>query len=228
LIPLRDTIPAQRFPVVNYALIGLCTWAFLVELGSGPRLEEMIHAWGLIPARFLALGDRVGFFEPVLWAPFVGSTFLHGGWSHFLGNMLYLWIFGDNVEDRMGHAGYLGFYLLGGLFAGMTHVAFNPASVVPTIGASGAIAAVMGAYLILFPGSRIVSVVFVFFWIQLIAVPAVFYLAFWFVIQLVSGSFALAGAAQGGVAWWAHAGGFAFGAASVLVLGLRAPPRGGH
>lgn len=227
MIPLRDTIPARRFPVVNWILIAACAWGFLLELSAGPRLEEMVRVYGLVPARWVTLLERVGPFAPGIYVPFFTSIFLHGGWAHFLGNMLYLWIFGDNVEDRLGRLGYLAFYVLGGVVAGLVHVIANPDSVVPTIGASGAIAGVMGAYLLLYPTARVLTVVIFFFWIEFVSVPAVLYLFLWFVMQLASGTMALAtaGPTQGGVAWWAHAGGFAYGFATVVLLGLRRPPR---
>ena len=227
MIPLRDTIPSRHFPIVNYTMIGLCAFAFWAELTAGAALDEMLHVYGLIPARFHTLSGRVGWLHADLYTPFITSTFLHGGWMHFLGNMLYLWIFGDNVEDRFGHVGYAAFYLAGGVAAGVAHLLFNPGSVVPTIGASGAIAAVMGAYFILYPRARIVSLAIVFFWIQIISVPAFFYLAFWFILQLAAGTVALGtmDAAEGGVAWWAHLGGFAFGAVAVLVVGRASPTR---
>jgi membrane associated rhomboid family serine protease len=231
VIPLRDTIPAQRVPIVNYTFIGLCTWGFLFELSAGSGLEELIGIYGLVPARYLTLRERLGPLAPELYLPFVSSIFLHGGWAHFLGNMLYLWIFGDNVEDRLGHLGYAAFYVTGGVFAGGVHVLMNPGSVLPTIGASGAIAAVMGAYVLLYPTSRIMTLVVFFFWIEIVAVPAVFYLLFWFVLQLASGTLALAaaGPTQGGVAWWAHAGGFLYGFLIIILLGLRrARPRTGR
>ena len=226
MIPLRDTIPSKRFPIVNYTLIGLCTWAFLLELSAGPQLQDLITVYGLVPARFVTLQQRLGPFAPDLYMPFLTSIFLHGGWAHYLGNMLYLWIFGDNVEDRLGHLGYLAFYLAGGIFAGFGHLVMNPGSIVPTIGASGAIAAVMGAYVLLYPSSRVMTLVVFFFWIEIVAVPAVVYLLFWFVLQLASGTLALttAGPAEGGVAWWAHAGGFIFGFLTVILLRLRRPP----
>jgi membrane associated rhomboid family serine protease len=231
MIPLRDTIPSRTFPIVNYVLIGLCAWGFLMELAAGPQLEELIRSYGLVPARYLTLRDRLGTFAVQIYVPFFTSMFLHGGWAHFLGNMLYLWIFGDNVEDRMGHLGYLAFYVTGGLFAGTTHLMMNPASVVPTIGASGAIAAVMGAYFLLYPQSRVMTLLVFFFWIQIISVPAVVYLFVWFLMQLASGTLALAtaGPNEGGVAWWAHAGGFLYGFLAVILLGLRrAAKQGGR
>jgi membrane associated rhomboid family serine protease len=225
VIPLRDTITARRFPFVNYTLIGLCGLGFWIELTAGAGAVELIEEHALVPARFLALGGRSGFAHPDLYAPFVTSLFLHAGWLHFLGNMLFLWIFGDNVEDRMGHAGYALFYLAGGVLAGAAHLAANPTSVAPTLGASGAIGAVMGAYLVLFPSSRIVSLLILGFYVRTIAVPAVLYLAFWFGFELLRGTLALGHApGEGGVAYWAHIGGFAFGMAAVALLGLRSPP----
>jgi membrane associated rhomboid family serine protease len=210
---------------VNYAVIAACTVAFLVELGAGARVEDLIHDYGLIPARFGALVRRVGPLHLELYVPFVTSMFLHAGWAHYAGNMLYLWIFGDNVEDRFGHVGYALFYLVGGVFAAAAHALANPTSVVPTIGASGAIAAVMGAYFVLYPRARISSLAIVFFWIRVVSVPAFVYLALWFALQLLAGSAALSSApGDAGVAWWAHLGGFAFGAATVALLGRRRAP----
>jgi membrane associated rhomboid family serine protease len=143
----------------------------------------------------------------------LSSMFLHGGWMHIIGNMWSLWIFGDNVEDRMGRGGFLLFYLLSGLAAGAVHVVTNPASRVPTVGASGAIAGVMGAYLLLFPHASVVTMVPIFFFLQVVEIPAVFFLGFWFLSQLFSGtlSLAAAGPQAAGVAWWAHIGGFVVG-----------------
>ncbi len=198
-------------------MIALCAAVFFRELTAGAELDEFVHNYALIPARFLTLTEKLGYFEPAIYAPFFSSMFLHGGVAHFAGNMLFLWIFGDNVEDSMGHLGYLLFYVLGGIFAGATHVFSGPASVIPTIGASGAIAAVMGAYVVLYPGARIQSLVLVVFYVRTISVPAVVYLGLWFVMQIAQGSVASAAAGNGGVAWWAHTGGFAFG---LLVVGL--------
>ncbi|MEE9280961.1 MAG: rhomboid family intramembrane serine protease [Myxococcota bacterium] len=227
MIPLRDDIRSRTVPFVNYAMIGLCTIGFGAELavGSGPGIDRLIEQHGLIPARFLTLGDRFSFLYPALYAPFLTSIFLHGGYLHFILNMLFLWIFGDDIEDRMGHLGYACFFLAGGGFAGAAHVAANPASVVPTIGASGAIAAVMGAYLLLYPRARIESIVIFGFFVRLVSVPAFVYLIVWLGLQLIQGSLALDRSADptGGVAWWAHAGGFFFGAGLVSILGLRAP-----
>jgi rhomboid family protein len=223
VIPIQDTIRSERWPVVNWALIGLCAWAFWLELAAGRELDTFVNAHALIPREFVSLarhGLRLS-----LFAPFVTSMFLHASLAHFGGNMLFLWIFGDNVEDRMGHLGYALFYLAGGIAAGAAHVASNPGSIVPTVGASGAIAAVMGAYLVLYPGSRIRSLVMIVFLIRVIDVPAYAWLGLWFVFQLLSSAGQSAGNDQGGVAFFAHVGGFAFGAATVLLLGLRSPRR---
>ena len=221
MIPLRDSTPRQGVPFVNHAVIAACTAVFGWELFGGADLDAIVEQYGLVPARFVALLDRQGPWSPELWMPLVSSAFLHGSLSHFAFNMLFLHIFGDNVEDRFGHLRYAIFYLAGALFAGAAHLVAHPASVTPTIGASGAIAAVMGAYLLLYPKAWITSVILPFFWIRF-RVPAVLYLVFWFLLQLYRGRAALEGdAAAAGVAWWAHAGGFAFGALAILVLGRR-------
>jgi membrane associated rhomboid family serine protease len=207
---------------VNYAVLAVCALAFLAEVAAGAGVDDLIHDYGLIPARFSALVRRVGPLRLELYVPFVTSMFLHAGWTHFAGNMLYLWIFGDNVEDRFGHLGYALFYLAGGVFAAAAHLLANATSVEPTIGASGAIAAVMGAYFVLHPRARISSIVVVFLSIRVIPVPAFVYLALWFALQLLANSAALASSTgDAGVAWWAHLGGFAFGAATVALLGRR-------
>ena len=205
----------------------MCAAGFFFELSVGDQLEPFVRAHGLVPARYFALLDRLGPFDPTIYFPFLTSIFLHGGWLHLLGNLLYLWIFGDNIEDRLGHVGYLAFYLTGGFFSGVAHVGIYPDSVVPTIGASGAIAAVMGAYILLHPRSRILTLVIFFFWVEVVPVPAVVYLVVWFAIQLASGTIALAtaGPETGGVAFWAHTGGFAYGALFVILFGLRRKPK---
>ncbi len=220
MIPIRDLNPSRRFPIVNYTLIGLCSAAFFLELRAGAGLEDVLQLYGLIPSRVYALVDQGAIGQPGLYAPFISSIFLHAGWMHFLGNMLFLWIFGDNIEDRLGHLNYALFYLAGGVAAGLAHVVTNPESTLPTIGASGAISAVMGAYLLLYPRAKIVSVVIIIFIIRTVTVPAVIYLPLWFGLQILYGMGASSAPDQGGVAWWAHAGGFAFGAAVVLLLGL--------
>ncbi|MFQ5699178.1 MAG: rhomboid family intramembrane serine protease [Myxococcota bacterium] len=228
MIPLRDDNPSRHVPIANLALIGLCTLGFVTELRSGPELAGMLDQFGLVPARFLSLWDRSGGLSTSLWTPFLSSLFLHAGWLHVGGNMLYLWIFGDNVEDWLGPGRYLLFYLGGGVAAGLAHVAANPGSVVPTVGASGAIAAVMGAYLVLYPHARVQSLILVVIFVRILPIPAWVYLGIWFAQNLLYGSATLnaSSAIQGGVAWWAHAGGFAFGALVALTLGRRPFARG--
>jgi membrane associated rhomboid family serine protease len=206
MIPLRDSNRSETFPLVNYALIGANLLAFLWQASLGPALEKAFFLYGLVPIRYSdpSLASRFNVLEQIL--PFFSSIFLHGGFLHLLGNMWSLYLFGDNVEDRLGHLRYLFFYLLCGLVAGLTHLFTNWGSPVPTIGASGAISGVMGAYLIMFPGARVLTLLPIFFFLQLIEVPAFLFLGLWFLMQILS-----AGASSGqagGVAWWAHIGGF--------------------
>ncbi len=205
MLPIRDEIRTHRFPFVNYTLIALNIIVFIFELMAGPDLEAALYEIALIPANVTAgfdLGDLKAIFT---------SMFLHAGLSHLLGNMLYLWIFGDNVEDRLGHFWYLVFYLAGGIVAAFAHVALNPNSVIPTVGASGAIAAVLGAYLILFPQVKVLTFVPIGFFLRLTLLPASLLLGFWFVLQLFNGLLTLGLADMGGTAFWAHIGGFVFG-----------------
>jgi rhomboid family protein len=212
VIPLRDVIPSRTTPYVTIALIVLNGLVFLQEM-TLPELayRRFIFTYGLVPAMF----D---------WTAVFSSMFLHGGWEHFLGNMLYLWIFGDNVEDRMGHGRYVAFYLLCGIAAALVQTAFNPDSTVPMIGASGAISGVLGAYIILFPHSRVLTLLPLFIFWEIIEVPAVVLLGLWFLLQLLSGLGSLTQPqSTGGVAFWAHAAGFIAGMALVYVF--RRPER---
>lgn len=218
MIPLRDTVRSRSTPLVNYALIGLNLAVFLFEasLNQG-QFQTFLTAYGLVPAR-LSLG------HPLSLGSLITSMFLHGSWFHVLSNMWVLFIFGDNVEDRMGSVRYLGFYLIGGVVAGLTQVFFAPSSQVPTVGASGAIAAVLGAYLLLFPRGRVLTLVPLVFLPWLIEIPAYLFLGLWFLSQLSSGLIALGqlGSAQfSGIAWWAHIGGFVFGLLLGRVLARR-------
>jgi membrane associated rhomboid family serine protease len=228
VIPLRDANPTRRTPIVTLSLIAACCVAFAYELGilvSGgdSGLDRLFGQFGLVPAE-LSRSFAAGAWLSASVVAVITSLFLHGGWLHLLGNMLYLWIFGNNIEDRLGPVGFLAFYLLGGVAAALTQVAVAPDSGVPIIGASGAIAATLGAYLVLFPRARILSLVFLGFFYQLIEVPALLVLGFWFVLQLISG-FASLGAtnAQGGVAFFAHIGGFVGGALVAVALRGRGP-----
>ncbi len=217
MFPLSDVIPSRTTPVVTIALIALNALAFLFEVTLSEReLQVLVQAYGVVPA-------------DLTWPSLFTSMFLHGGWLHFLGNMLYLWIFGDNVEDHLGHGRYLLFYLFCGAAAALGQTAIQPYSEVPMIGASGAIAGVMGAYFVLFPHSRVLTGVFLFFFFDIIEIPAIFFLGIWFLMQFFSGVGSIgADAAQGGVAFWAHIAGFAVGAlGGVLWRGResRRPPQ---
>ena len=217
MIPLRDTIPSETVPVVTRLLIATNVLVFLYQAGLGPLAgESFIRTFGLVPRRV-----HVEHLETL--RPLLTSMFLHGGWMHLLGNMLYLHIFGDNVEDRLGHARYLFLYVAAGIVAGIAQVAINPRSGLPMVGASGAIAGVTGAYFLFLPRARVVTLVPIFVFLQIIELPAVFFLFFWFAFQLLLGVGSLGmESAGGGVAFWAHIGGFLAG----MVLGpMLARPR---
>jgi len=205
MFPLYDTARSRTFPLVNLTLIVANVLAFLYQLQMGSNaLQNFVFKWGLIPARLM--GDPVN-----TWNTIYSSMFLHGGWFHIINNMWVLFIFGDNVEARMGKMKYLIFYLLSGTAAGLLQTYILPSSQVPMIGASGAVAGVLGAYLVLFPRSRVASLVPIFFIFTIIEIPAFIYLVFWFVSQLYSGWLAFQGVGGSGIAWWAHIGGFMFG-----------------
>lgn len=231
MIPLRDANPTRRTPIVTIGLILACFagWAYELSLMAGQgaaALDAAITTWGVVPVELVEAwqaGDRL---SPE-FATLLTSQFLHGGWLHLLGNLLFLWIFGNNIEDRLGRLPFLVFYLAAGVVAGLTQVAIDPASAIPTIGASGAIAGTLGAYLVLYPRARITSLVFLGFFYQLIDVPAVIVLMFWIVLQVIDGLASLGlTAASGGVAFFAHIGGFAFGAVVAIVIGRVRPGRG--
>ena len=219
MIPLRDDNPSSSRPVVTWTLIAanVLVFLYMAQLGSEVALNRFVLAYAAIPAE---ITGRLGGGPISEYHTLITSMFMHGGWLHLLGNMLYLWIFGDNVEDLMGHGGFLIFYLLTGLAAVWTHILLNPASNVPLVGASGAIAGVLGAYLVLFPRARILSLVPFGIFSRLVAVPAIFFLPFWFVLQLFSGLGSLGGEGSG-VAFWAHVGGFVAGAVLVRLFARR-------
>jgi membrane associated rhomboid family serine protease len=208
--------------LVTLGLVIACFVGFAWELGlmaSGGEaaLEDFISKWGVVPADLTAAWGR-GDYVSQQTATLITSQFLHGGWFHLFGNMLYLWIFGNNVEDRFGRVGFLVFYLAGGVLAGLSQVAIDPASTIPTIGASGAIAAVLGAYFVLFPRARVTSLVFLGFFYQLIDVPAIIVLGFWFVLQVIDGLASVGVTQTGGVAVFAHIGGFVAGALAARII----------
>jgi membrane associated rhomboid family serine protease len=228
VLPLSDHNPRRTTPVINILLIAVNIFMFFWELSLGPDIERDLYAVAFVPARF--------------WhSPFIGlnvirmfiSMFLHGGWLHLGGNMLYLWIFGDNIEDRLGHFKYLIFYLLCGLIATLSHAFFNPGSRVPSIGASGAIAGVLGAYILLFPRAQVTTVIPIFFFITVREIPAIIVLGLWFVLQLFVGvtSLGVEEASAGGVAYFAHIGGFVAGMVLIALMGgmrRRALPYNGY
>jgi len=225
MIPLRDNNPRRTVPFITFTLIVINVLMFLWELSLGRLASGEIASVAFIPNRFWLPGH----FEFDLFT-IVFSMFLHGGWLHLLGNMLYLWIFGDNVEDAIGHVRYLIFYLLCGTLATFSHALISPASSIPAIGASGAIAGVLGAYLILYPRARVLTLIPLGFFMFLREVPAVFILGFWFVIQFFTGvlSIGVRTADQGGgIAYFAHIGGFLAGIVLVNLLGgtTRKPKR---
>jgi membrane associated rhomboid family serine protease len=203
MIPLKDDIPSSGFPAVNTLMIALNGLVFLYEVGLGQEVSQFIQRFGLVPASTLSLGAAG-------WGNIFSSMFIHGGWEHIIGNMLYLFIFGDNVEDALGHVKYLFFYLLCGLAAAWGHILFNPHSTIPTVGASGAVAGVLGAYLLLYPRAGVLTLIPLGIFIRIIKVPAVLVLGFWIVLQLLFGliSLPLPGEQSGGIAWFAHIGGF--------------------
>jgi membrane associated rhomboid family serine protease len=210
MFPIRDTVPRQHFPFATWTLIIVNVLVFVQELSLPSRAtENLMHLYGLVPARFLHpdWAAEVGY--PRTFAPFITTMFLHGGWLHIIGNMWVLAIFGDNVEDRMGPLWFLLFYLLCGLAAGLLHVFLNPNSTVPAVGASGAIAGVMAAYFVLFPRARIVAMFPILIFPIFFELPAFLYLGLWFFTQFFGGALAIASPrAAGGIAFWAHVGGF--------------------
>jgi membrane associated rhomboid family serine protease len=214
MLPISDTIPRRNAPIMTWLLIAVNSVVFLFELGMSPyQLERMFYLFGIVPARYAypTWAAWVGLPLHDYW-PFLTTMFLHSSWLHILGNMWTLWIFGSKVEDRMGPLRFLWFYLLCGIVAGIVHTLANPDSMIPAVGASGAIAGVLGAYFVLFPYARIVVLVPVFIFPFFFELPAVFYLGFWILTQVFSGTLALASPEQvGGVAWWAHVGGFTAG-----------------
>ncbi len=235
MFPIRDNIPSRTVPIVNYAIIGLCALAFLAQLGD--QDDSLVYQFGMVPLRVFHPEERIeirevvpvpgrGIVQRVLilepspvnpWITLLTCIFLHGGWMHFLGNMWFLYIFGDNVEDRIGHVGYLLFYLFCGVAASFAHLMTNPESPLPTIGASGAIAGVMGAYFLFYPRARVLSVVPIFVFLHFIVLPAPVFLGIWFLLQLFQSQL-ITDVTAGGVAWWAHIGGFIVGALGALLL----------
>ena len=209
MIPIRDTIPSKNYPVVNNCIIGINVILYLVQMAQGPDLNRFVYIYGLVPARYSIPQITSYFTTGQQFFSLLSFMFLHGGFWHLLGNMWSLYIFGDNVEDRLGPLRYIVFYLLCGITSGLSHLIFNLNSNIPTIGASGAIAGVMGAYLILHPKAKILTLIPIIFIPWFIEIPAFFFLGFWFVLQFINA--AGSHGSIGGIAWWAHIGGFIFG-----------------
>lgn len=222
LIPIYDNNPTRTFPYVTLTLIALNILAFMYELSLGlgsPLLNEFVFRYGAVPSQiYPALLTADLFSQPIL--TIFTSIFLHAGWLHIAGNMLYLWIFGNNIEDHFGHFRFLIFYLLAGVAGSLGHVLFNAVSPIPSVGASGAIAGVLGAYLVLYPRAQVVTAVFIVIIIRLISLPAVIVLGMWLALNLLSGfaSIGTESAQQGGVAWFAHLGGFALGVIAAFLF----------
>ncbi len=211
MIPIRDTIASKNVPIVNNLLIGINVLMFVIQMmqGSHYGFGQLIYAYGLVPARYTSPGWAADISRIQMLVALVTFMFLHGGFLHLLGNMWFLYIFGDNVEDRLGPMRYILFYLLCGLISGISHIVLNAHSTAPTIGASGAVAGVMGAYFLLHPRARILTLIPIIIIPWFVEIPAFFFLGFWFVIQVLNAS--TASGSAGGIAWWAHIGGFACG-----------------
>ncbi|SCY04866.1 rhomboid family intramembrane serine protease [Desulfoluna spongiiphila] len=217
MIPLRDTLTSRTLPVVNTTLIAINLLVFLQTLSQPAHFYQL---YGLVPARYTSLAAWNYFGAVSQLTALVSFMFLHGGWMHLIGNMLSLYIFGDNVEDRLGHVRYLLFYLGGGMVSGLSHLLLNPGSTVPTIGASGAVAAVMGAYFLLYPRAKVLTLVPLFFIPLFFEIPAFVFLGLWFLMQFLNAT----GASMSPIAWWAHIGGFLFGMGFILATGARRAP----
>lgn len=204
MFPIKDDAPGDKFPFINIALIAITVYVFFQEL-SVPYLDVFLSQWALIPS-------RVNLFNPQTLLPFFTSLFLHAGWLHLISNMWFLWIFGDNVEARLGHLNYLSFYILAGILANLAQYLVWVNSSLPNLGASGAIAGVLGAYLVFFPNRKVLTLVPIFIFPFFLQIPAALMLIYWFFIQFFQGVASLnLPVNMGGVAWWAHIGGFAFG-----------------
>jgi membrane associated rhomboid family serine protease len=219
MFPIRDTLRSKTIPLFTWGFILINTLVFLFELGkTDAQLQVFINQYGLVPS-------SISLLQPLNFYRFLTHLFIHGGWVHYIGNMWFLFVFGDNVEGRMGSVRYLFFYLLGGTAAGLLEVWIIPTSSIPSIGASGAIAAVLGAYLIYFPKSRILTLIPIFIIPFFTEISSNLFIGFWFLLQLCSGLGELNSYASSGVAWWTHIGGFIFGLtmAGFFVYGLRRP-----
>ncbi len=226
MIPIRDDTPRYSTPYINYFLIALNILVFLFELSLGRQdLSIFLTQFGVVPAQFTgAVPIYARAHTAFSFLPILSSMFLHASWLHLIANMWVLWIFGDNIEDHLGHALYLVFYFLSGIAASLLHIAFNASSTVPSVGASGAIAGVMGAYFLLFPSARVLTIIPIIFFASFIWLPAWIVLGYWFVAQFLSGaatSIAYSHQTGSGIAFWAHVGGFMAGIIMIKLLPSR-------
>jgi membrane associated rhomboid family serine protease len=215
MIPLRDSTPSFRRPTIGYALIGLNALIFLMEMAMGPQLKDFVQIFGFVPRNFLLYLNRGDL--PASFIPIFTSMFLHGGWLHLIANMWTLYIFGDNVEDTLGHVKFIVLYLASGAIACFAQLLSAPGSSMPMVGASGAIAGIMGAYFSLFPRAKVLTLVPVLFFV-IIEIPAYVFLGLWFILQFFAGTFSILGRTHVGVAFWAHVGGFAAGWVLIRIL----------
>lgn len=211
MIPIRVRNPSGTFPFVTIGIILVNVVIFFVELSLGTQLDSFLFQFGIVPVKVTYSADIPGATFANTYFPFLSYMFLHGGFIHLIGNMWFLWIFGDNIEDRLGRVGFMLFYLLCGIGSALVHVYFNSQSGVPCVGASGAIAGVLGAYMVTFPKARVLVLIPLFIIWEFIELPAIVVLGFWFLIQFLSGAAIFSSAHGGGVAWWAHIGGFVLG-----------------
>jgi membrane associated rhomboid family serine protease len=211
MIPIKDNIPTLRRPYLTIGLIITNVLIYLYQFALGESGRDFVFQFGAIPYEITHFAEVT----PALAAPIAltvfSSMFLHGGWFHLGSNMLYLWIFGNNIEDRLGPVRFLIFYLASGVVAVLTFVVTSPNTKVPLVGASGAVAGLLGAYIIAYPRARVLTLIWVFYFVRLVWLPAAFFLGFWFILQLISGLPTLAGAGSSGIAYFAHIGGFVFG-----------------
>lgn len=225
MFPLRDSTPSGTFPIVTVSLIVVNALVWLHELSLGPMLNQFVGQYGLTPAKFLYSARFSGGIISNALIPLITSIFMHAGWMHIIGNMWFLWIFGDNVEDRLGRFNYLVFYILCGIGASLIQVFVHPASTVPMVGASGCISGVLGAYLLSFPQARINTLFIFIIIVRIIEIPAFLFLIMWFIFQFISGAADLGSSDGGGVAYWAHMGGFVVGMLLLVALPKKKPGR---
>lgn len=218
MIPIRDRNPSGVFPIITVSIIALNVLVFFFELSLGHRLDEVLFQYGVVPLKIFSPADIPDTTVVNTYFPFLTYMFFHGGFIHLIGNMWYLWIFGDNVEDALGRIKFILFYLICGIGSAAVHVYFNKQSGFPCIGASGAIAGVLGAYMVTFPRARVLVIIPLFIVWQMAELPAIVVLGFWFIIQFFIGAASISAAQSGGVAWWAHIGGFVLGIILIKIL----------